>query len=80
MSKYSQLKLDEIKNLVINDKWLRSLRADVVSEVEKTSQALVNRLKELEGRYERTLPELSKSIVGLTQKVEDHLNNMGLNW
>lgn len=83
---------EEIKMLVIDDKWLATLQAAIVerffktelnaitSEVQRLTQGLANRLKQLEERYARTLPELEREVEHLSAKVEQHLKTMGLVW
>ncbi len=78
--KYSKLNIDEIKDLVVIDKWFNNLRSDVNSEVENIIQALTNRVKELEKRYAQTLPEITKQVSDYSFRVEEHLKKMGLSW
>ena len=46
----------EIKSLVIDDKWQATLRGSVSNEVERVTQYLTNRVRELEERYAEPLP------------------------
>ena len=77
---YSKLSLDEIKQLVICDKWFAKISADIETEIEKTVQNLTSRLKELENRYKDPMPKLAQNVSNATAKVEKHLKNMGLDW
>jgi type I restriction enzyme M protein len=74
--------LDEnaVKTLVIEDKWLSRLAADVQSELDRVSQALTGRIKQLAERYETPLPLLSDELEGLSAKVDEHLKKMGFVW
>lgn len=74
--------LDEnaVKTLVIEDKWLSRLAADVQSELDRVSQALTGRIKQLAERYETPLPLLSQELEGLSAKVDEHLKTMGFVW
>ncbi|HXT97720.1 MAG TPA: type I restriction-modification system subunit M, partial [Polyangia bacterium] len=60
-------KLDEaaVKALVIEDKWLVALDADIHGEIDRVSQALTARVKELAERYEMPLPALTKRVSDL---------------
>jgi len=80
IKKYQELTEDEIKTLVVDDKWFPSLKQAINSEMERISQRLTQRIKELAERYETTLPELDQEVEELTGKVEEHLKRMGLVW
>ncbi len=80
LKKYGQLSEDEIKALVVDDKWFPTLRQAINSEMERISQRLTSRIKELAERYEMPLPELMQEVDELTSKVEGHLQRMGLVW
>jgi len=75
--KYKNLKEDEIKNLVVDDKWMYDLQILIKGEIERVSQKLAERIKELSIRYEMPLPELTSQVEDLTAKVNDHLKKMG---
>ncbi|MEX1028020.1 MAG: type I restriction endonuclease subunit M, partial [Candidatus Paceibacterota bacterium] len=76
-AKYPELSEDEIKKLVADDKWLATLDAAVHGEMDRISQSLTQRVKELAERYERPLPELSGFVADLEEKVGNHLARMG---
>jgi len=80
LKKYTLLTEEEIKTLVVDDKWLSHLKNCVHSEMERISQRIAGRLKELAERYETPLPELTKEVEDLSKKVEGHLKNMGFKW
>ncbi len=80
LAKYPNLTTDEIKTLVVEDKWQATLRADIQAEIERVTQQLANRLKELEERYEEPLPDLTHEVDALSRKVDMHLKAMGLEW
>jgi type I restriction enzyme M protein len=77
LARYKSLTVEEIKTLVVEDKWLAALEQAVQAEVEKANQRLTNRIKELAERYETPLPELSASVEELERKVAAHLAKMG---
>ena len=78
--KYPQLDEQVIKTLVVEDKWLTTLRSNIEAEIERMTQQLANRVKELEERYAEPLPEISKSVSDLSEIVATHLKAMGLEW
>lgn len=74
---YPSLSEDEIKFLVIEDKWMSKLKEAVESEIERISQGLTQRVKILAQRYEKPLPVLSSRLKELEEKVNSHLSQMG---
>lgn len=77
LARYKSLTVEEIKTLVVEDKWLTALEQAVQAEVEKANQSLTQRIKVLAERYETPLPELSASVEELERKVAAHLAKMG---
>lgn len=77
---YPKLSIDEIKTLIVDDKWLATLQSNIEAEIERVTQQLANRVKELEERYSEPLPDISKSVENLSEKVAGHLKAMGLEW
>ena len=54
---YATLTETEIKTLVVEDKWLATIREAIEGEMQRLTQQLAGRAKELEERYARPLPE-----------------------
>lgn len=79
-NQYPKLDIDDIKTLIVDDKWLATLQANIVAEIERVTQQMANRVKQLEERYSTPLPTLSKSVDELNDKVAGHLKAMGLEW
>jgi type I restriction enzyme M protein len=77
-NQYPKLTIDEIKTLIVDDKWLATLQANIIAEIERVTQQMANRVKELEERYSTPLPTLAKSVDELSDKVAGHLKAMGL--
>ncbi len=75
--KYGKLTVDEIKTLVVDDKWLAALAEAVQSELNRVSQALTGRIQQLAERYATPLPKLSGEVSVLAAKVQGHLAKMG---
>jgi type I restriction enzyme M protein len=74
---YGELDDDEVKTLVVDDKWMTMLDAAVRLELERVAQNLTGRIKTLAERYEMPLPQLAAGAEDLTAKVEAHLDKMG---
>jgi len=79
-AKYPQLTSAEIQALVIDGKWMASLAASVQSELDRVSQTLTGRLRELAERYANPLPQLAGEVEALAAKVAGHLGKMGVLW
>jgi type I restriction enzyme M protein len=79
-AKYEKLTEDDIKALVVDDKWLAKVEASVQGEVDRVSHTLTGRLRELAGRYMKTLPTLTGEVFSLTVRVHEHLRKMGAVW
>lgn len=79
-AKYGQLAEAEIKTLVGDDKWLATLAASVQSELDRVSQALTGRIRQLAERYATPLPSLTEEVGALAARVDKHLEKMGFAW
>ncbi len=77
---YPQLSEDDLQTLLVDDKWLAILKGNIEAEIERVTQQLANRVKELEERYAEPLPAISKSVDSLSDQVAGHLKAMGLEW
>lgn len=76
-TKYPILTIEEIKKLLVDFKWMAELENRIMGEVDRLSQTLAGRVKELAERYDETLPQIEKETEMLTHKVEEHLKKMG---
>ena len=79
-AKYPTLTEAEIKTLVVDDKWMARLAAAVQGELERVSQTLTGRIRELAERYATPLPKLTDEVATLAARVEEHLAKMGASW
>lgn len=75
---YTKLTENEIKILVVQDKWKASLTSALEAEIERVTQRLANRVKDLEERYNITLLDLAQRVADLEAKIADHFESMGL--
>jgi type I restriction enzyme M protein len=76
-AQYGKLTEDEIKTLVVDDKWLVTLAAAVQGELDRVSQTLTGRIRQLAERYATPLPQLTGQVAELETKVSRHLKRMG---
>ncbi|OIP15115.1 MAG: type I restriction endonuclease subunit M [Betaproteobacteria bacterium CG2_30_59_46] len=79
-AQYAKLTEAEIKALVVEDKWLAALAASVQGELDRVSQALTGRIKQLAERYATPLPKLAGEVETLATRVDEHLTKMGFVW
>ena len=79
-AKYSQLGEDEVKELVVGEKWLAAIDAAIHGELDRVSQTLAARVKELAERYATPLSNLGGRVAELEAKVVGHLERMGVTW
>jgi len=80
LKRYSELNDAEIKKLVVDDKWMTSIDKLIKGEMDRMSQRLAQRIKELAERYETPLPVQTKEVADLEKKVSVHLEKMGFIW
>jgi type I restriction enzyme M protein len=76
-AQYPQLSTAAIQDLVVDAKWMASLRSAISAETDRVSQALTQRIKELADRYDTPMPLLAQRVEDLQAKVNAHLAKMG---
>jgi type I restriction enzyme M protein len=80
LAKYAELTEDDIKALVVDDKWLARLQRTISDETARSGQQLTARVRELSERYAAPLPQLAREVKALQAKVDAHLKRMGFAW
>ncbi len=75
--KYPELKEEDIKQLVVDKKWLDIIEKAIFEEMDRISQELTNRIKKLANRYETPLSKITKEMIAMSSKVNSHLEDMG---
>ncbi len=78
--KIAQLSVDEIKSLLVEDKWLARLQTELLDSIDQISHRFSSRLQELAERYAEPLPQIDQEVAELSKKVEEHLTKMGFTW
>jgi type I restriction enzyme M protein len=74
---YPTLTLDEAKVLVVDDKWLATIKAAVEGELDRVAQRLSARTGQFAERYDRNLPDLMAQADKAQARVAAHLAKMG---
>ncbi|MDX9960863.1 MAG: type I restriction endonuclease subunit M, partial [Aliarcobacter sp.] len=78
--KYPTLVIEDIKEIVIEDKWLNHITSQIDEEINRVTTSLANRIKTLEERYTEPLKDIEIEVNKLSLNVENHLKAMGLSW
>ena len=79
-ARYPKLTVAEIKALVVDDKWMAVLDVAIHGEMDRVSQQLTQRVKELGERYDEPLPQIVSHVVALEATVKGKLKRMGFSW
>jgi type I restriction enzyme M protein len=77
---YPTLTEEQIKQLVVDDKWMATIDKDIHTEMDRISQCLAQRIKGLAERYETPLPQQNQQVTELEKVVNTHLHKMGFVW
>ncbi len=59
---------------------MNRLQAAVQGELDRVTQTLTGRIRELAERYTMPLPQLIDEVETLADRVEEHLKRMGAVW
>lgn len=77
LKKYPELTTDEVRELVVMDKWGVTLKSSISKVSISARQSLKNSLTILGSRYEKTVTELDKDVDEVTRTVAKFLHEMG---
>ncbi|GAA9344765.1 type I restriction-modification system subunit M [Helicobacter pylori] len=75
---YKNLEINEIKDLIIKDKWLNSLKNALENKIQKRINAFISALNGIISNYSNSLLELDKEVKESESKVLEHLKDLGL--
>lgn len=78
LKKYGDLTEDDVKTLVLDDKWRAVVERRIAGEVEALTLGLVARIQQLGERYAETMSGLNAELEKLEAKVASHLAAMGV--
>jgi len=79
-AQYQKLTKQDIIALVVDDKWIATLSTAVQGELDRVSQTLTGRIRELAERYEKPLPSLIAEVSELSSRVDEYLKRMVAAW
>jgi type I restriction enzyme M protein len=79
-AQYPKLTESEVKMLVVDEKWLAAIDIAIHGEMDRISQSLTRRVKELAERYETPMPKQVRRVAELEANVNRHLQRMGFSW
>jgi type I restriction enzyme M protein len=66
--------------LVVADNWIGALGDAVHNELDRVSQTLTRRIRQVAERYATPLPQLEDEVNAFARRVEGHLKKMGSAW
>lgn len=78
LKEYGKLTEEDVKSLVLDEKWHAAIKSRVAGEVHSLTHNLVARIQQLGERYAQTVGALDSELADLEAKVADHLTDMGL--
>ena len=77
--KYSAFTADEIRDIVVNDKWLKELKGRSEAENKRVCESISSQVSVLNERYAKPLPKINEDITRLSGEVDGFLKAMGIN-
>lgn len=80
LDRYAQISEHEIKELVVDSKWLAAVLSLLDGEVRLAIELLGARIRELSDRYATKLPLLEQDVERYGGRVGTHLKRMGISW
>jgi len=78
LARYDSLTVDEIRSLVVDDKWGAGILSGIDVELAELVQRLTARVTTLSNRYLETLGDIEVEVAKLSGKVKEHLAKMGV--
>lgn len=78
LRKYGDLGREDIKQLVLDDKWRSTISHRVTGEVNALALKLMARMQQLGERYAETVSDLDAELCVLERRVTSHLAAMGV--
>ena len=78
LKEYGNLSEDDVKSLVLDDKWCAAVKGRIAGEVNSLTLDLVARIQQLGERYAETVGDLDAELDDLEAKVASHLAVMGV--
>ena len=76
--KYDAFTAEDIRNLVVNDKWLKELKEHSEAENKRVCESIASQVSVLNERYVKPLPIINGDIDRLSGEVDGFLKAMGI--
>ncbi len=76
LNMYEYLSALEVKFLVVDNKWLTSIRTEITEEIKHLLQKLTSSVRKLQERYIKPLFVLERELEDLSVKVKKHIGDM----
>lgn len=77
VAKYAVLKEDEVRHLVVEQKWLATIQSRMEGEMARVSQEMTTQVLALHQRYAHTLPDIERQAAEAEANVKEYLKQMG---
>lgn len=77
VKKYPELSENEIKDMVVNDKWHTFIVGQAIDEAMRVTFTIEEQVAALADRYARRLSDIDTSVRSLEDRVNSHLAKMG---
>ena len=77
---YPTLTANDIKTLVVDDKWMAVMANNITTELDRINQRLTGRINELSNRYQLPITALNNDVKTYEAKVNKHLKAMNFVW
>ena len=80
LEKYGELTEDDVKTLVVDDKWITTVEFRIKTELNQISQELSSSLSDSCDDYKDSLTELTSLVELKSSSVQHHLEKLGFAW
>lgn len=78
LEEYSSLSEGDVKSLLLDEKWLKTIRRRIEGVVASLAHSLVARIQQLVERYSATLAEIDLELASIRTEITDYLSDMGI--
>ena len=76
LEKYGELTEDDVKTLVVDDKWIGAIQVCVDSEFSNLAQLLASTVTASSQRYTHAMPYLQEQVTQFSDKVSRHISRL----
>ncbi|WP_411375756.1 N-6 DNA methylase [Arthrobacter sp. MPF02] len=78
IERYGKVSAEDVQILIVEDKWGATIKLNIIQVLSDLRERLVERIRLLATRYGQTLGSLERDIEELSNRVERHLAEMGI--